>query len=69
MSEEKMREIRISIPEELLNLFVPEKILGHFLNAKKELLLGLRSMIDFKIEAMEKREKKKAEKGRKVKVE
>ncbi len=69
MSEEKMREIRISIPEELFNLFVPEKTLGHFLNAKKELLLGLRSMIDFKIEAMEKREKKKAEKGRKIKVE
>lgn len=69
MSEEKMREIRISIPEEFFNLFVPEKTLGHFLNAKKELLLGLRSMIDFKIEAMEKREKKKAEKGRKIKVE
>lgn len=69
MSEEKMKEIRISIPEELFNLFVPEKTLRHFLNAKKELLLGLRSMIDFKIEAMEKREKKKAEKGKKIKVE
>lgn len=69
MSNEKTREIRISIPEELFSLFIPEKTVDHILNARKEILLALRSIIDFKIEALEKREKKKASKGKKIKVE
>ena len=69
MNREKTREIRISIPEELFSLVIPEKTFDHFLKAKKEILLAMRSMIDFRIEALEKREKEKAEKGKKIKIE
>jgi len=69
MKEGKAREIRISIPEELFSLVIPEKTFDHFLKAKKEILLAMRSMIDFRIEALEKREKEKAEKGKKIKIE
>jgi len=69
MNREKTREIRISIPEELFSLVIPEKTFNHFLKAKKEILLALRSMIDYRIEALEKRESAKPEKGKKIKVE
>lgn len=69
MSEERIREIKICIPEDLFSLVVPEKALNHILKAKKELLLSLRSLIDAKIEALEKKEEKKVEKKKKVKIE
>jgi hypothetical protein len=69
MNQGKTREIRISIPEELFSLCMPEKTFDHFLKAKKEILLGLRSMIDHRIESLEKKEHAKQEKGKKIKVE
>ena len=68
MSEAKTREIRISIPEELFSLFIPEKTLHHFFNARKEMLLALRSLIDAKIEALERREKKTTTRKKKIKI-
>jgi hypothetical protein len=68
MNEAKTREIRISIPEELFSFFVPEKTLHHFFNARREMLLALRSLIDAKIEALEKKEEKKAVKKKKIKI-
>ncbi len=69
MAEEKTKEIRISVPEDLFSLFIPEKTVGHLMNARKELLLSLRSLIDAKIEAMEKIEKKREMKKKKIKIE
>jgi hypothetical protein len=69
MVEEKTREIRISIPEDLFSIFIPEKTVGHLMNARKEMLLSLRSLIDAKIEAMEKFEKKRETRKKKIKIE
>jgi len=68
MAERRTREIRISIPEELFSFFIPEKAHEHLLRARKETLLALRSLIDSKIEALEKREEKKTEKKKKIKI-
>lgn len=69
MAEQKTKEIRISVPEDLFSLFIPEKTVGHLMSARKELLLSLRSLIDAKIEAMEKIEKKREMKKKKIKIE
>jgi hypothetical protein len=69
MVEEKTREIRISIPEDLFSIFIPEKTVGHLMKARKEVLLSLRSLIDAKIEAMEKIEKKRETRKKKIKIE
>lgn len=69
MSEAKTKEIKICIPEELFSLFLPEKTVDHFLKARKEMLLAVRSLIDAKIEALEKKEEKKTEKRKKIKIE
>lgn len=72
MDDTKMREIKICIPEEIFSMFLPEKTIDHFFRARKEMLLGLRSMIDAKIEALEKKEAHKKERGKekkKIKVE
>jgi cell division protein ZapA (FtsZ GTPase activity inhibitor) len=69
MAAEKMREIKISIPEELFTVFIPPKTQDHLLKAKKELLLALRSLIDSRIECLEKREGEKAETKKKIKIE
>jgi hypothetical protein len=69
MAAEKMREIKISIPEELFKVFVPSKTQEHLLKAKKEILLALRSLIDSRIEWLEKREGQKAETRKKIKIE
>jgi hypothetical protein len=69
MSETKTKEIRIVVPEELFSLFIPEETVDHFINARKEVLLGLRSMIDAKIEVLDKKRVKKTEKKKKIKVE
>jgi hypothetical protein len=69
MAEEKVREIKIRIPEELFSLFLPEKAFSHLLKARKEILLAFRSLIDAKIEALEKMAEKKVEKKKKIKIE
>ena len=69
MVEEKTREIRISIPEDLFSIFIPEKTVDHLIKARKEMLLSFRSLIDAKIEAMEKIEKKRETKRKKIKIE
>ena len=69
MSEAKTKEIKISIPEELFSILIPENTVDHLIKARKEMLLALRSVIDAKIETLEKREKKKTEKREKIKIE
>jgi hypothetical protein len=71
VSSDKTREIRISIPEELFSFIFPEETIDHMIKAKKEALLALRSLIDHKIESLEKRkEHKKTDKGgKKIKIE
>jgi len=69
MAAEKMREIKICIPEELFTLFLPLQAQEHLLKAKKEVLLALRSLIDARLETLEKRVARKAEPKRKIKIE
>jgi len=69
MSGEKTKEIKISIPEELISIVFPEETVDHMIKAKKEILLALRSMIDHKIESLEKKGEKKSAKGKKIKIE
>jgi hypothetical protein len=69
MAAEKMREIRISIPEELFSFIIPPQTNEHLLRAKKEILLAFRSLIDARIEWLEKRAEPKPETKRKIKVE
>ena len=70
MAEEKTKEIRICIPEDLISILIPEKTATHLMNARKEVLLSLRSLIDARIEAMEKFEKKRTTRAKKkIKIE
>ena len=69
MAAEKMREIKICVPEELLTLFFPQQAQDHLLKAKKEALLAFRSLIDARLEMIEKRASRKAEPKRKIKIE
>jgi hypothetical protein len=71
MAEEKMREIKISlpIPEDWLPLFVPSAARGHIIRAKKEVLLALRALLDSRIEALDRQEQKKPEAKKKIKIE
>jgi hypothetical protein len=70
MAEEKAREIRICIPEDLFSILIPEETSTHLMNARKEVLLSIRSLIDARIEAMEKHEKKRTTKAKKkIKIE
>ena len=68
MAEGKTREIKISLPEEFFNLFLPGDAREHALNARKEMLLALRSLIDAKIEALDKKTEKKAASKKKIKI-
>ena len=68
MDKSRTKEIRISIPEELFSLFIPEKTLDHLINAKKEMLLAFRALIDAKIESLEKRGTQKAANRKKIKI-
>jgi len=65
MAEARGKEIRIVLPEELFNLFLPGETQKHLLRAKKEFLLALRSLIDARIEAIEKKEEKGTEEKKK----
>ncbi len=69
MAAEKGREIRIVIPEELFAFLIPGKTQAHLLSAKKEFLLALRSLIDARIESLEKKAESKAPPKKKIKVE
>ncbi len=69
MAEAKVKEIRITLPEELFNLFLPGETQQHLLRAKKELLLALRALIDARVEALEKKEEKGEAKKKKIPVE
>jgi hypothetical protein len=69
MTAEKMREIKISIPEELFTLFLPLQTQEHLLKARKEVLLAFRSLIDARLETLEKKSARKAEPKRKIKIE
>ena len=69
MTAEKMREIKISIPEELFTLFLPLQAHEHLLKARKEVLLAFRSLIDARLEALEIRGARKVEPKRKIKIE
>ncbi|MCX6577723.1 MAG: hypothetical protein NTV82_15195 [Candidatus Aminicenantes bacterium] len=71
MAEDKPREIKITIPlpDELLSLVLPAAAFEHLLQAKKETLLALRSLIDSRIEALEKKKTKKPETKKKIKIE
>lgn len=68
MAADRMREIRLSIPEELFNLWLPQPTQEHLWKARKELLLAIRSLIDSRIEMIEKKEARKSEPKRKIKV-
>ena len=68
MNEPKTREIRISIPEDLFSIFIPEETVGHLRNARKEMLLSLRSLIDARIASLEKSEKRKTSQKKKIKI-
>lgn len=74
MNEDRTREIRISLPEELFSIFFPKNAMGHVIKAKKEMLLAFRSFIDARIEMLEKMEtktsqKKRPEKKKKINIE
>ena len=69
MAAEKMREIKILIPEDLFTLFIPAQTHEHLLRARKEVLLALRSLLDARIEALEKRATPKPEPKKKIKIE
>jgi hypothetical protein len=64
-----MREIKVCIPEELFALFLPFQAQEHLMKAKKEVLLAVRSLVDARLEALEKRGARKAEPKRKIKIE
>ncbi|MGB7297576.1 MAG: hypothetical protein WBC70_18520 [Candidatus Aminicenantales bacterium] len=69
MAAEKMREIKISVPEELFTLFLPSQAQDHLLRARKEVLLAVRSLIDARLESLERKGGRGAEPKRKIKIE
>jgi hypothetical protein len=69
MAADKMREIKISLPEELFTLFLPLQAQEHLIKAKKEVLLALRSLIDSRLECLEKKGGRRTEPKKKIKVE
>jgi hypothetical protein len=74
LSEDRTREIRISLPEEFFSIFFPKNAMGHVIKARKEMLFAFRSFIDARIEMLEKMEKrttqkKETEKKKKIKIE
>jgi hypothetical protein len=69
MAENKNREIRISLPEELFAFLMPQETQQHLRKARKEILLALRSVIDARIEMIEQRESGRAPAKKKIRVE
>jgi hypothetical protein len=69
MADGQTKEIKITIPEELFSLFIPDAAREHLARARKELLLALRSLIDSRIEALEKKGQKKPSTKKTIKIE
>lgn len=69
MPEAKTKEIKIILPDDLISILLPNETHRHLLNARKEMLLAFRSLIDAKIDALEKTDLKKETKSRKIKIE
>jgi hypothetical protein len=69
MATDKMREIKISLPEELFTLLLPLQTQEHLVKAKKEVLLALRSLIDARLESLEKKGGRRALPKKKIKIE
>jgi hypothetical protein len=71
MNEEKNREIKISIPlpDDFFSALLPTAVVGHLRNARKEVLLAVRALIDDRLETIEKGRGEKAAPKRKIKVE
>jgi hypothetical protein len=69
MAAGKMREIKISLPEELFTLCFPPQAQQHLIKAKKEVLLALRSLIDARLESLDKRGAQRTEPKKKIKIE
>jgi hypothetical protein len=69
MAAERMREIKISVPEELFSLFLPPEAQDHLVQAKKEMLLAIRAFVEARIEMLDKKQARKAEPKRKIKIE
>lgn len=69
MAAEKMREIKIVLPEDLFSVLIPSKTQDHLHKARKEILLALRSLIDARLESLEKREVQKEGPKKKIKIE
>jgi len=69
MAADKMREIKICLPEELFTLFLPLQAQEHLIKAKKEVLLALRSLIDARLESLEKKGGRRTEPKKKIKIE
>lgn len=69
MAAERTREIKISLPEELFALFLPTPAQEHLIKAKKEMLLALRSLIDARLEHIEKEGRRKTTPKKKIKIE
>ena len=69
MAAEKMREIKICLPEELFTLFLPSEAQEHLLRAKKEVLLAVRSLIDARLESLENKGGRQTVPKRKIKIE
>jgi hypothetical protein len=68
MATNNAREIRITLPEELFKLLMPEEAREHLWRARKEVLLALRSLIDTRIEMIERKEARPAATKKKIKV-
>ncbi len=47
---------------------LPEEIKGHLLNARKEMLLAVRSAIDYKLEEIESRGRRRKKRATRIKV-
>lgn len=69
MAPEGMKEIKILIPEELFALLLPQEAFAHLRSARKEVLLAVRTIIDNRIAALEKKEAKAPAKKKSIKVE
>lgn len=69
MAAEKMREIKICLPEELFTLFLPSEAQEHLRRARKEVLLAVRSLIDARLESLENKGGRGTVPKRKIKIE
>jgi hypothetical protein len=68
MADQRVHEIKILVPEELFSLFIPAQAHEHALLAKKEVLLVMRSLLDARIEALEKRTAPKSTPKKKINI-